>query len=194
MFMLGTCYNTAQESFGASLHVTTQVLVLNQSYEPLNVCSMKRAFGLVFAGKAEVLELRPSLIRTPSTAFPLPSVIRILYPVRRPRPVVKLTRREIFVRDRFTCQYCGVRSSDLTLDHVTPRHRGGRHVWENLVSACKACNHRKGGHLPHEARMKLLRQPAAPRVTTFYAIYQQSRHNIEDEWKKFLPVREAAFA
>ena len=114
------------------------VLVLNQNYEPLNVCNLPRAFRLVFGEKAEVIEYDHQVIRTPRTEYRAPSVIRLQYQIRRPRPRVKLSRREIFARDRHTCQYCGRQTHDLTLDHVVPRHRGGGHTWENLVTACKA--------------------------------------------------------
>ena len=131
------------------------VLVLNQNYEPLNVCNLPRAFRLVFGEKAEVIEYDHQIIRTPRAEYHAPSVIRLQYQVRRPRPRVKLSRREIFSRDRHTCQYCGRQSHDLTLDHIVPRHRGGGHTWENLVTACKACNHRKGGKTLEEARFRL---------------------------------------
>ena len=111
----------------------SSVLVLNQNYEPLNVCNARRALVLVDGGKAEVLEHAFGDIRTPSRAIPRPSVIRLVYMIKRPRPRVRLTRREIFMRDGYTCQYCGLKSRDLTLDHVIPRHRGGPHSWENLV-------------------------------------------------------------
>ena len=133
------------------------VLVLNQNYEPLNVCNIPRAFRLVFGSKAEVIEYDHAEIRTVRGRYRAPSVIRLQHQIRRPRPRVKLTRREIFVRDRHTCQYCGRPAHDLTLDHVVPRHRGGGHTWENLVAACKPCNHRKGGRTPEEARMRLIR-------------------------------------
>ena len=138
------------------------VLVLNQNYEPLNVCNLPRAFRLVFGEKAEVIEYDHQIIRTPRTEYHAPSVIRLQYQVRRPRPRVKLTRREIFARDRHTCQYCGRQGHDLTLDHIVPRHRGGGHTWENLVTACKACNHRKGGKTLEEARLPA--QPPAVRA------------------------------
>jgi 5-methylcytosine-specific restriction endonuclease McrA len=118
-------------------------LVLNQNYEPLNVCNARRALVLVDGGKAEVLEHAELPIRTPSRLFPRPSVIRLVYMIKRPRPRVRLTRREIFLRDHHACQYCGIRTRDLTLDHVVPRHRGGRHSWDNLVSACRTCNHER---------------------------------------------------
>ena len=102
------------------------VLVLNQNYEPLNVCNVPRAFRLVFGFKAEVVEYDHQTFRTPRAAYRAPSVIRLQHQVRRPRPRVKLSRREVFARDHHTCQYCGRQGTDLTLDHVIPRHRGGR--------------------------------------------------------------------
>src|SRR5665811_496840 len=106
------------------------VLVLNQNYEPLNVCSVRRALVLVLGGKAELLEAGRGLISSATRAFPSPSVIRLMHLIKRPRPRVKLTRREIFLRDGYTCQYCGARSSGLTIDHVIPRSRGGLHTWD----------------------------------------------------------------
>ncbi len=161
------------------------VLVLNQNYEPINVCNARRAVVLLDRGKAEVLEHCPGIIRTPSLAIPRPSVIRLVHLVRRPRPRVRLTRREVFLRDSFTCQYCGTRTKELTLDHLIPRHRGGRHIWENLVSACRACNHRKGGKLVDEARMVLRRNPFEPRASSYYLFHQYLDGNIE--WRKFIP-------
>ena len=168
------------------------VLVLNQNYEPLNVCNSRRALTLVDRGKAEVLEHGEGHIFSPSQAFPRPSVIRLVYLIRRPRPAMRLSRREIFLRDRYTCQYCGRSSHDLTLDHVMPRHRGGQHTWENLVSACKGCNHRKAGRTPREAHMKLTREPFQPRSNSYYVFshYLES----QDGWRKFIPSWEAAEA
>ncbi len=161
------------------------VLVLNQNYEPLNVCNFRRALGLLSDGKAEVLEHRPDGIRTPSRILPKPSVIRLVYLIKRPRPKVKLSRREIFHRDHYTCQYCGSRSKDLTIDHVIPRHKGGKHTWENLVSACRSCNHRKGGKTLEETRIRLLRQPFEPKGNGFYILYQHLRS--DEDWSKFVP-------
>jgi len=158
---------------------------LNQNYEPLNVCNEKRALVLVDRGKAEVLEHGDGALRSPSQSFPRPSVIRLIYMIKRPRPKARLTRREIFQRDRYTCQYCGVKGKDLTLDHVHPRHRGGKHTWENLVSACRACNHRKGGRTPEEARMTLLRRPVQPHISTYYILHPYLQ--TYQEWQKFVP-------
>ena len=163
------------------------VLVLNQNYEPLNVCNTRRALILVDGGKAEVLEHTGAPIRTPSRCFDRPSVIRLVYMIRRPRPRVRLTRREVFIRDHHTCQYCGMKTRDLTLDHVMPRHRGGRHTWENLVSACRTCNHRKGGRTPDEARMYLHRQPFEPHASSYYLFHQYLESERFREWAKFIP-------
>lgn len=161
------------------------VLVLNQNYEPLNICNVRRAFVLLLRGKAEVIEQGTRALQTPSHSFARPSVIRMVYHIRRPRPKVRLCRREVFLRDNYTCQYCGVRTKDLTLDHVLPRHRGGTHTWENLVSACGACNHHKGSRRPEEAHMRLLRQPYEPKASNYYILY---RHiNSCEQWRKFIP-------
>ncbi|MHB8619665.1 MAG: HNH endonuclease [Chloroflexota bacterium] len=162
-------------------------LVLNQNYEPLNVCHWRRAFVLVALGKAEALEFSRQAVRTSGATYARPKIIRLAHLIKRPRPAVKLTRREVFVRDNFTCQYCGQHSRDLTVDHVLPKHRGGRHLWENLVSACKACNHRKGGRTPEEARMDLLKPARAPVVPSHYVIYQRSNGSIDSDWLKFVP-------
>ncbi|MFN8534608.1 MAG: HNH endonuclease [Dehalococcoidia bacterium] len=164
------------------------VLVLNQNYEPLNVTSARRAIVLLDRGKAEVLEHGRGLLRSTTQVRPLPSVIRLIYLIRRPRPQVRLSRREVFLRDGFTCQYCGLKSRDLTLDHVVPRQRGGKHIWENLVSACKGCNHRKGNRTPDEARMDLRRLPRRPSASAYYIFASYLQH--EDGWHKFLPLHE----
>jgi 5-methylcytosine-specific restriction endonuclease McrA len=168
--------------------VSSPVLVLNENYEPLNVCNEKRAIVLVSCGKAEVLEHGRTFLHSPSQRVQCPSVIRLVYLIKRPRQQARLTRREVFLRDNFTCQYCGSRSRELTLDHVIPRQRGGQHTWENLVSACSACNHRKGNKSVEEARMTLRRSPFQPKATTIYSIAQYLRTN--GEWAKFLPATE----
>ncbi len=162
------------------------VLVLNQNYEPLNVCNLPRAFRLVFGARAEVLEYDHQVIRTPRAEYRAPAVIRLQDLIRRPRPRVKLSRREIFIRDGYTCQYCGRQSSDLTLDHVVPRHRGGGHTWDNLVAACKTCNHRKGGKLLEEARLRLARRPVEPRcdIYSVFTPYLRDEHN--ESWRTYL--------
>ncbi len=168
----------------------TAVLVLNQNYEPLNVCNDRRAYLLISGGKAEVLEHGPGHIRTPTLSFQRPSVIRLVYLIKRPRPKVRLTRREIFLRDHFTCQYCGVKTRDLTLDHIVPRHRGGVHSWENLASACRSCNHKKGGKSLADSHMTLRRLPFEPKANSYYMFGQY--RELHDGWDKFIPDWEHA--
>lgn len=147
--------------------IDSPVLVLNQSYEPLNLCRTRRAVVLILRGKAEVLENSRGDIHSVAETFALPSVIRLVYLVKRPRHQRKLTKHEVFNRDRYTCQYCGCQTKELTIDHVVPRRLGGRHTWDNVVSACKSCNRRKGGHTPEEAGMKLIKKPGVPQSTGF---------------------------
>jgi 5-methylcytosine-specific restriction endonuclease McrA len=165
--------------------VNSIVLVLNQNYQPLNVCNARRAFVLVDRGKAEVLEHNSASLHSATLTFRLPSVIRLVYMIKRPHPQMRLTRKEVFNRDHYTCQYCGKHTHDLTLDHVIPRNKGGQHVWENLVSACKGCNHRKAGKLPQETHLKLLREPARPPATSYYLFYDYLER--EEGWRKFIP-------
>jgi len=165
------------------------VLVLNQNYEPLNVCNVRRAFVLLDRGKAEVLENGRGYLRSPSFVFIIPSVIRLIYVIRRPRPQGRLSRRDVFLRDRHTCQYCGRRTRDLTLDHVIPRKRGGPHDWTNVVAACKTCNHRKAGRTPEEAHMRLVGVPRRPSFNPFRPFYHYLDSQLE--WRKFVPGYEA---
>jgi len=166
--------------------VNFPVLVLNQNYEPLNICRVRRAVVLLYEGKAEMLENGTGFIHSANNAFSVPSVIRLAYIIKRPRHERKLTRLEVFHRDHYTCQYCGKTTRQLTLDHVIPRYRGGEHVWENVISACIACNRRKAGKTPKEASMRLIHHPTTPSGNTlFYIPY----HYLEthSEWQKYLP-------
>jgi 5-methylcytosine-specific restriction endonuclease McrA len=137
------------------------VLVLNASYEYLNVTSLERAVTLLFKDKAELVEAVDGLeISSVRVRMRLPSVIRMRYYIQRPYKEVPLTRKNVLLRDRHTCQYCG-RPGD-TVDHVRPRSRGGPHTWENCVCACAECNRRKNDRTPEEARMALRRKPRRP--------------------------------
>ena len=160
--------------------------MLNQNYEPLNVCNVRRAFVLLDRGKAEIIENGRGYLHTTTALFEIPSVIRLIYLIRRPRPQGRLTRRDVFLRDHFMCQYCGKQTRDLTLDHVLPRHRGGAHTWENVVAACKGCNHRKGGRTPEEARLRLLRPPHEPR-SDLYSLFTPYLADARNEaWRGYL--------
>lgn len=164
--------------------VNKPVLVLNVTFEPLNVCTIKRALGLVFSGKAETLINGRGYIHTSTARYELPSVIRLSYMVKRPRPRIALSKREVLHRDNYTCQYCGKRSRHLTIDHVVPRYRGGKHTWQNLVAACSTCNHRKGHHTPEEANMKLRRAPYEPNASAQYRFGHHLKQH--QEWAQFI--------
>ena len=160
------------------------VLVLNANFEPINVCSMRRAIGLILAGKADMVVNGRGHIRTVAQLLPRPSVIRLEMQVHCPRPHVRLTRREVFRRDNYTCQYCGRRDGGLTVDHVIPRHLGGQHTWTNVVAACPSCNHRKGGRKLEEVHMAL---PHLPKEPPANASYLYGRHLDDNrEWAPFI--------
>ncbi|MFQ6122629.1 MAG: HNH endonuclease [Dehalococcoidales bacterium] len=165
--------------------INLPVLVLNQSYEPLTICRVRRAVVLIYLGRAEMIENGVGFIHTVSNSFPVPSVIRLAYMIKRPRRERKLTRFEVFNRDRYTCQYCGKETRQLTLDHIIPRYRGGKHTWENVVSACVPCNRRKAGKTPPEARMSLIRPPSYPYGSIFFIPYHYRQ--TKSEWQKYLP-------
>jgi len=141
-----------------------QVLLLNLSYEPLKIINWKKAVTLLCLGKVEVIEEYGRDIRSVSLTIKLPSVVRLLRMVKHPKKPVKFSRQNIYARDRYRCQYCGVRfpSEELTYDHVLPRSRGGRTEWENIVTCCVNCNRKKGGKTPEEAGMSLIRKPIRP--------------------------------
>jgi 5-methylcytosine-specific restriction endonuclease McrA len=146
--------------------------------------SARRAIVLIYQGKAEMLEDGLGYLHTIERTVPIPSVIRLGQMVRRPRRERKMSRYEIFNRDKYTCQYCGEQSRHLTLDHVMPRFRGGQHTWENVVSACVECNRRKAGRTPKEANMKLIHQPAPPSGHHLFVVPHQYMHK-RDEWQKY---------
>jgi 5-methylcytosine-specific restriction endonuclease McrA len=155
----------------ASKPLNRSVLVLNQSYEPLHVCSVRRAIVLVFRGRAEVVEALEAQIRTVSQSFPIPSVVRLGVYVRvRPKPLA-LSKRNVLKRDGHQCQYCGTTRGPFTIDHIHPRSLGGRDTWENLVCACHGCNNKKGDRTPHGAGLALKRKPRSPNQVTFIRHY-----------------------
>ena len=162
-----------------------QVLVLNASYEPLNVCSVRRAHVLVWKGKAEILESLPKGLRSATDTYAWPHVIRLVQYVRVPRAIQrKISRRALFARDGWRCVYCGTSSGRLTLDHVVPRSKGGESIWENVVTACAPCNLRKGDRLPEEASMTLKRQPRPPHAVLFIRLAAPS--GLPLSWKPYL--------
>ncbi|NPV57442.1 MAG: HNH endonuclease [Anaerolineae bacterium] len=163
---------------------TEVVLILNANYEPLHVCNLQRAMGLLITDKASMVLNGRGELRTARQIFPRPSIIRLEKMIHRPRPHVALNRREIFRRDNYTCQYCGKTTFDLTVDHIKPRHLGGLHMWTNVVAACTYCNHRKGGRTLAESGMHLLRPAKEPPAN---ALYLFGRHlNDYGEWEPYL--------
>jgi 5-methylcytosine-specific restriction endonuclease McrA len=163
--------------------VSRQVLVLNSTYEPMNVCSVHRAIVLILKGKAESLEVGAGLIRSERSALAAPLVIRLLHYVRIPRADGRrLSRRAILARDGYRCQYCGT-TRHLTIDHVIPRSRGGVSSWENVVTSCAPCNVRKGAFLPSEVGMSPSRKPRPPVPGDFVLATQRA---VPDAWLPYL--------
>jgi 5-methylcytosine-specific restriction endonuclease McrA len=160
-----------------------RVLVLNATYEPLNTVSIPRAVALLLSDKAEIVEAAEAELHSQHVSLPMPLVIRLVAYVRITRMMpLAVTRRGVLNRDHHTCQYCGrtLPSAELTLDHVLPRSRGGKTTWENIVAACKPCNHRKGNRTPSEAHMRALRQPFRPRYLALVVV------DVPTVWQKYL--------
>ena len=164
-----------------------RVLVLNASYEPLNVCTVRRALVLILKQKAEVLEHGEGVLRSETMRLDEPEVIRLVTYVRVPRDIHRrrITRKAVLARDGWICQYCGSDRPGLTVDHVIPRSRGGESVWENIVASCAACNRRKGNRLPHEIRMHPRSRPRPPGPTVFIRI---AAPRTPATWQAYLPT------
>ena len=165
-----------------------EVLVLNNDYEPLNVCNLRRAVVLVYLGKAEVLHTNSKVIRTLSGSFDSPSVVKLRYHVKRPIPELRLSRRSILACDNYTCQYCGQQSRDLTMDHVAPKRLGGKSTWENLVCCCRKCNTKKGDKTLVQANMILQKQPRRPRYVPFVSLTKYLDGARNEVWRDYLPI------
>jgi 5-methylcytosine-specific restriction endonuclease McrA len=164
------------------------VLVLNASYEPINICGARRALVLVLKGIARTEEEHGLMLHAQRSRIAMPSVIRLLEYRRIPHQTRALSRKNILLRDRNTCQYCGdpMPPSDLTLDHVIPRSRGGNSTWENLVACCHSCNRRKGNRMLHEIDdMILLREPRPFSLHTSRQIMRMLGRS-DDRWRKYL--------
>ena len=142
-----------------------QVLLLNITYEPLKIINWKKAITLLMLGKVEVLEEYGRDIHSVSFTLKLPSVVRLLMLVKRPINQVRFSRQNIYARDKYKCQYCGQKLpvEDLSYDHVVPKSRGGKTLWNNIVTSCMVCNRKKGGRTPREANMRLIRKPSKPK-------------------------------
>jgi len=185
------------------------VLVLNRVFQPVHITSVRRAFSLLYQGVAKALDEELQLfdfaswsalsaaqhdaVQTVSRRIRVPRVVVLVAYEHLPRARVRFSRFNIYARDDSTCQYCGRRfpRSDLNLDHVVPRSRGGSTNWENVVCSCVPCNLRKGGQTPEEAGMRLLRHPARPRWTPVFR--NAARRAFYREWMPFLSMAEAAY-
>ncbi len=188
--------------------LNSSVLVLNRSYLPIHVTSVKRAFALIYQGVARAiveqyqtfdfeswaaLAEQAETIGTPHGPVPVPRVIVLTAFDRIPKRHVRFSRINIFARDDFTCQYCGARRprSELNLDHVVPRALGGKSTWENVVCSCLECNRRKGGRTPRQAGIKLRKKPTRPRWTPLVNLMMSSvRYK---QWKPFLNIVDASY-
>ena len=164
----------------------SSVLVLNATYEPINIVSVRRAVVLLLKEKAELVEAAQAELRSGRGRMPRPAVIRLVYFVRIPRLIgVPLSRRTVLARDHYTCQYCGATPgrAELTVDHVQPRSKGGETAWENVVAACRRCNLRKGNHTPEEANLVLRSRPGRPRFIALALVAQTADNEL---WQKYM--------
>ncbi len=162
----------------------SQVLVLNASYEPLNITTWRRAAVLMLKGKAESLEEHSS--RKIRNNIKLPTVIRLRYFIKVPYRELTLNRKNLIQRDNYSCQYCGYKGDKLSIDHIIPRSRGGEDKWENVTTACISCNIRKGDRTPKEANMTLHKNPHRPLNNLSFEASKQINSGYHQEWKKYV--------
>ncbi len=161
----------------------SRVLVLNQNYEPMSVCSARRAIVLLYLEKAEMIERNHDVIHSVTRSIPLPSIVRLSRMIHVPQKRVMMNRKNIIKRDNHQCQYCGTMDGSVTVDHVIPKGRGGQDTWENLVCACVKCNTKKRNRTPKEADMLLMRKPKKPG----YLYFIQHLVGVPDNrWKPYL--------
>lgn len=163
----------------------SRALVLNVTDEPLSVVSGHRAAILVYDGKADVVESNGEVIRSERLTLDVPTVVRLRYFVRiRYEHTCAISRRGVFARDNYVCQYCGDKAD--SIDHIRPRSRGGNHTWENVVAACSRCNSRKKDRMPAEIGFKLHRRPQAPsRMSWVLSLAADVPHT----WQSYLRER-----
>ena len=164
-----------------------RVLVLNATFEPIHVCTVRRATVLLLKAKAEMLERGELVVRSERLRLERPVVIRLVAYVRVPRDVHrrKITRKAVLARDAWTCQYCGSERHGLTVDHVIPRSRGGESVWENIVASCAPCNRRKGNRLPREIEMHPRTAPRPPGPNVFIRV---AAPKVPASWEPYLAM------
>ena len=163
--------------------ITEHVLILNQNYEPLSVCTARRAVVLVFLGKAEIVDSYPNPIRTVFMVFDRPAIVRLMTYIRPPNKGIMLSRKNILKRDGHQCQYCGTTRGPLTVDHIIPKYRGGEDSWENMVCACQKCNNKKGDRMLDHVNMDLMKKPRSPTRIHFIRDFIGIGHH---SWRPYL--------
>ena len=162
------------------------VLVLNHNYQPLNVTNVRRALGMLWLGKAHTVERDSKVFRAERLEIEMPTVVRLNHYVRRPTPVLHISRKSVFARDHHTCQYCGAHNVSLTIDHVMPKERGGGTDWDNLVCCCTACNNKKGNRAPEEVGMRLRRRPFRPKFIPYISYTKFLAAAANPTWRPYL--------
>ena len=168
-----------------------ETLVLNPYYQPIQRISWQEAFRLIFTGRAEVVEnYADRVVHSACAVFPMPSIVRFVRMARKVfRRGVKFNRRNVYLRDKGRCQYCGERipSSEFEFEHVIPKARGGKTCWQNIVVACTECNRKKGNRTPEEARMRLLCKPIQPKsVSWANSAHLSWSEGMPGSWKDYL--------
>ena len=192
-----------------NMALDSSVLVLNRLWQAVNICTARRAFSLIYSGQAQVVDASGGdyqtfnfdewkdftgvedghdYVHTLNFRVKVPKIIVLMVFDKLPRKEIKLTRQNIFLRDKFECQYCGKKfeRNDLNIDHVVPRSRGGKTTWDNVVCSCVRCNTKKGNRSPEQARMPLMRIPKAPRPRAFLNVSMSRVPH--DSWKTFVDV------
>ena len=168
--------------------MSQEVLVLNSDFEPLNVCHMRRALVMVYLGKADILHSQDIVVATLYGDMSTPSVVKLKHHVRRPLPELKLSRRTVFARDDFKCQYCGIIAKDLTIDHVIPKRHGGKTSWENVVASCRKCNMKKSDKFLHQTAMRLMTVPKRPKYIPYISLTKYLLGRKNEVWRDYLPI------
>lgn len=168
--------------------ISLKVLVLNHSYQPLHFCTLRRAVVMLIKGKAEEIEYDGRVMRSASFFLRVPTVIRLMTYIHQPyrQAGVRFSKKNVFKRDKYTCQYCGSTEGEMTIDHVIPKSRGGATCWENVVVACQRCNLKKGDRTLQECGLKLLRRPKEPHFLLYYKSAYPAPSSVLESWNKYL--------
>ena len=175
--------NTFKKSEANNSLMNRVVLVLNADYSPMSICTAQRAICMNFLNKIDILESYNEKVKSPSISFRLPSVVKVKWYIKYKNLAIELNRKNILSRDEFTCQYCSTLNGTLTIDHVKPKVHGGLDIWENLVTACKSCNQKKGDRTPEMASMPLIKQPKRPNRIHFFQKFAKDKQN---SWRPYV--------